>query len=137
MRSLILIEESHSMMEADKGSSMELTKTADNPFEPISKLLFLDHPGFYHTASPAHRRLLPTPKSFAISGNVRSQHRSTQKKLNPERTRHEIIPSKTQANDSTLYLTPIATRVISVHHGNVVGGGVRGNAQPAEIIERP
>jgi hypothetical protein len=58
---------------------MELINTADNRFDPISELLFLDHPGFYHTASPAHRRVLPTQKSFAISGIVWSQHRSTQK----------------------------------------------------------
>jgi hypothetical protein len=50
--------------ERHKGASMELINTADNTFEPIPELLFLDHPGFYYTASPAHRRVLPTPKIF-------------------------------------------------------------------------
>src|SRR5215469_15196330 len=124
-------------MEANKGSSMELTNTADNPFDPISELLFLDHSLLLSHGKSSSPSSTANPEIFR---HLRQRPVTTpfdREKLNPERTRHEIIPSKTQANDSTLYLTPIATRVISVHRGNVVGGGVRGNAQPAEIIERP
>jgi len=37
-----------------KGSTMELINTGNDLFDPISELLFLDHPGFYLTATPAH-----------------------------------------------------------------------------------
>jgi len=85
---------------------MELINTADNPFDSISELLLLDHPGFYHGKSSClcycqhrnlcHFRQRPVTTPFAPEN------------WNPDRTRNEIISSKTHANDSTLYLIPIA-----------------------------
>ena len=56
---------------------MELINTGNDLFDPISELFFLDHPGFYPAATPAYGGVTANPKSFAVSGNVRSQHRFT------------------------------------------------------------
>ena len=41
---------------------MELITTGNDLFDPISELLFLHHPGFYPTATPAHGRVTANPE---------------------------------------------------------------------------
>ena len=41
---------------------MELTNTGNDFFDPISELLFLDHPGFYPAATPAHCGVTANPE---------------------------------------------------------------------------
>ena len=41
---------------------MELANFSNNLLDPASELLFLDHPRFYDTATPAHRRVAANPE---------------------------------------------------------------------------
>jgi hypothetical protein len=41
---------------------MELINTGNDLFDPISELFFLDHPGFYPAATPAHCRVAANPE---------------------------------------------------------------------------
>jgi hypothetical protein len=47
---------------------MELINTSNDLFNPISELLFLDHPGFYHTVILADSGVTANPEIFCHLG---------------------------------------------------------------------